>query len=1413
MASSPMRHSTRSSPTTGGTTRHANSLEHVEYPQTRSTMTPSQGKWTSDSSPKAEVVELQDVTPLTTRPSPRSMSLNGSAVMTDLLEMHPHFSVFRKNLGSSSLVQETSGHDDKPKGGGGGGDGGVSESSLDCGNVFNQSTELVQAAAANSSSESWHLSEADTSLRFGDSDTSDSLAQRHTTGTNTTAMASTESVRLVNLEDFESPPQSKSRQSSGRTGKTPRSMIQFSPLSIAPSPLLSTSLPPRPVYASLDTTAAITKLAPEAPLSVIKTILKAPRTPGTGRSVRFSASTNASNLPSLEASPVSITQFRRQTPAVDASFDYSADLVEVEQSFGDDEPSSIVEGGSHTGATFLSKLQAAIPSPDSSLVHAYEQNSDISSSNIQSGQVSALVHEQESDALTIVPTAGPGQASAFLFDESNPFAGQESVSLAQSTATSLQSSANQHSSCRIDSAARLEQSASSAWSASPISTSGTPRHGTARVFEASPTVRLPFIEAITTGGLSAGEKGTIVDASADSTSNNMTTFAHNPPLADVSASNSEPDVAHSDSVASDRADNTFPALGSKKQGLPRRNSSSSFYRMFLERRAKESTVAADELERIVSSESGQETTTADITSARASLAQDQGSDSDDEQEHASLADHDKALNMSVYGTPKSEKSLRVDDTTMYYSPEPQQHDGVDEARCEVIEEHVSDQPGGDSFDADSLLPVAIDGQETQVHDGDLLPTFLSPIAEMSEPNTTVSSMSAYAESPFALHLETALPHSSKRATRPRGTGQSLAVYCAVPDSRGPADNSALQASLTAYSSPYKLKNSDGPAALRATDSNGMQLIHTLLSAQGDLISNSSTQKFLLSSLVANLREETERSSKMIVNLKKQNQELKDALEEAHRLGEEGSTAAAFDVVQEQDKRQALQDIVDRLTNELETRIKIDKQRRKEQTRELETLRETVTKLKSDARDGDIRLRHAHVGQADAEEQRDYFKAMVEALTAQVEALKKDRDDTRSQMRDEVIDRDRTISMLRIELAGRQQSTLSPVSRALDQRQLDEAQKQLVETVDRLRHQIIESEATVTELREENQSLKSDLTSVRESALHDQRQLEDELVDTRSELARARQSLIDADCTISKTRDELEETRDRLETIELELERLGDESKMRASKIQMHESAWNEHQSGMANLLESIAKMEDELASKDKQLREARQDLDGLRNEMDQILQARDVKLYEVETALSAKLTENETLVADCDRLGAKLSQAEALLAETNRLKETVATLRKQSADLKYQRLKKVKADQDDDILGLNIALEAKQQEASTWKRQLQAVRQSGGMSATPLSTTSTITATRSSRRVLSSTQNTANQVLSSSTGTALGQETPLPSRIAKSRPSRAASSSRLNKDVSSVIKPSSVKSSTQSDSKVITNENRAPARNRIAVPA
>ncbi|KAK4052326.1 hypothetical protein OIO90_004407 [Microbotryomycetes sp. JL221] len=1342
------------------------------------------------------------------------MSLNGSQLMLDLLAIHPHFSVFRKSTQqqqqqelprerepdsahepATTVIVQTSTQDDL-----------MQSPQHEQSKVDIATTSSPNQTTSSSANDEWHFSMSDASLNFGDSDAGDSFS-RTSPSASTTA-----TVRLVNQADLESPPSSHyKRSTSSRKTPRPTTLVQFSPLSVAPSPLLATSMPP-PIPSPFDDEIVVTAQLPVSALK--KTILKLPRTPGTGQSVRFSASTTTATSPtspsytngsrsvvsSVSTRPTSAPSSEHGT----ASFDYSAEFAGVEQSFGEDEPSSIADGSSHTVATFLSKLQAAIPSPDSSLIHQAlpATNDTLSASTLHSGQrQSATQGDRETQfvdslASTIVPVSLElrEHVSPFLFDESNPFT-SESVSLTPSNhSTSNLSNDGFEEHCHQIVWPNVSATSNELASSSFAPT--TPTRLGDSMYQASPTMRIQSSDSAIAAAASARS---VCATATDVKTSNPPSPAGNSlgnrslPMSDTKASN----AIYMTEPAS-QANQTFPQAQRNEDTRSTLSSSASrFYRLFLEKRAKDSAVAADELGRIVMQEQQQ-----DLTSLATALDGDGNllpltlapvvQDRDDQQQEeasaelydqdTSVVDDDRTHDLSVYATPRGEQTLgRISETTVFYSPEQDaQHDQEiydEKTATQLIRVHEEEE---ESFDADALLQSDADTMEE--HESMIRATFLSPIPEMSEPNTTVSSMSAFADSPLAADNASASPVPRAPSSFPDSNStagdNSLTLYRSTPDARVSRLTNALKLAPAASFNPFALSGAVHESSrVDSAKTADLRLIQSLLSAQGDLISNSSTQKFLLTSLVSNMRDDSERDGRIIANLKAQVTELEQAWEDACETVKtlETSHTKSPNMSREHEKRQALQDVVDKLSTELETRTRLDKQRRKQQEVELASLHKDVTKLKSIVRDTDIRLRHAQVGQAEADDQRDHFKTVVEKLTEENELLRREREQARSHARDQIIDRDRTISMLRIELAGAHVSASpAPDRQTKIVGQLEEAQKQLTETVDRLREQLSDADFQSASLRDDNRNLQTELADLRQSALHDQRQLEDVIVESRADAARLRQSLIDAERVATSTRDELDATRDRLETVELELERLGDDSKLKEDKIHMQRSAWDEHQTVMADLLESIARLESETATKEAQLSQLRQELQDARRDMHNMVEARDRHLQETETALSAKIAKNEALVAECNRLGAKVAQHDGLQSECARLRETVATLQKHSADreVKYQRMKKIKSEQDDDILSLNIALQAKQQEASTWKRQLQAIRRSGtSYGATPAFATSHSVVTRSSRRNVSTSRDS--QVLTSSTGTVNVQDTPLPTRVARlksSRPTRARTS-------------------------------------------
>lgn len=199
-------------------------------------------------------------------------------------------------------------------------------------------------ARAGEASDEWHLSSIEemVSLNWGDGSREGEVLSGDVEG-RTEASAEDEGDQEAApglVQDNLSPPR---QRLSSSTLPAPR--VQFSPLSLCPSPLLGVPAPRTPHDSPT------TRHLPRS----VRAILKAPGTPGTGRSVRFSASIREQSIPHF--ADISTEDDSHFTNVASGMYE---DVEEEELSVAS------TSDGSHIVASFLSKLQAVIPSPETS---------------------------------------------------------------------------------------------------------------------------------------------------------------------------------------------------------------------------------------------------------------------------------------------------------------------------------------------------------------------------------------------------------------------------------------------------------------------------------------------------------------------------------------------------------------------------------------------------------------------------------------------------------------------------------------------------------------------------------------------------------------------------------------------------------------------------------------------------------------------------------------------------------------------------------------------------------------------------------------------------------------------------------------------------------------------------------------
>lgn len=426
------------------------------------------------------------------------------------------------------------------------------------------------------------------------------------------------------------------------------------------------------------------------------------------------------------------------------------------------------------------------------------------------------------------------------------------------------------------------------------------------------------------------------------------------------------------------------------------------------------------------------------------------------------------------------------------------------------------------------------------------------------------------------------------------------------------------------------------------------LIQQLLSTQSDYAANALTQKSLLSNLVTNLQNELERKDRMIANLRAQNAETDAAWRGAlDDVADFEAQLAERD--QDRIRQSVLADVVEKLTTELERRTKADKERARERKSEIERFRIEAVRAREDARDAAIRLRHALASQEDAERAQKEALTQVGDVERELDDVRRQRDEARSRLGHELIERDRVIAALRIELDELKEDGKAKVSSrpagTSDAEEVERAKGTANKDLDIVKEQLVEYGHAMATLREDHRNVLEELTATKNSAGQERKSLEAALLDAQTMVSRLE---LEYDAVLQgreSARVALRSVQDRLEVAEVDLSRTKDELRIKDDKLQSQIGASREHQAGVDNLLASIAKMESDALSRANELHQAQDDAARVQRELEILMQDRDDRLAELEASFSLSKTQNETLIQECTRL-----------------KESVATLRRQSAD-------------------------------------------------------------------------------------------------------------------------------------------------------
>ncbi|BGP43240.1 hypothetical protein JCM10449v2_007268 [Rhodotorula kratochvilovae] len=1300
--------------------------------------------------------------------------------------------------------------------------------------------------------------------------------------------AQTSGVRLVP----DSPPtartplprsRSSSAQSSSkmRSSTGPVQRVQFSPISSCPSPLLSASTlppppPPPPAFPSAPslmrasfgpTDENCPPLDDGATLSRPGSgILKHPRTPGTGRSVRFTASVVQRTPGSVAAEELEDVVEAEDSPSAavgsrsvhrSARADERAEPAEQEDSLVQADASTLDLSAAHDHgdgdssllvASFLSKLQAAIPSPDVSLVALSPQPSApvdlpliavdpstpgappartlFDESNPFGGLNSALgasvldrpdASRAEAQGMSTLgasvsllsgPSGGAAGASAsasgtFLLqaslggggerDGAPSFGGQSFADLSALYARLLSPLQQQPLAVLEELSEDVDASHRSEIVADASAMAATPRAPAALTapMASKPAVPSPLrFEPLRASDLSsvASERDETLGAVAPDSPAPLIDFASPARAAPSSPPREAPSPAEAcEAPASPQAPRSPappspapaaaaplpPSTPASPATAPAPNapssSSSSFYRQFMAARARDglSQSAREEWSRLAR---GEKASPKEGGAAPLEETEDEGKEEEEEEARGGAADR---TDISVYYSPQK----------AWAGEEEEDEEGGREGdERSVLVDFPQEGEDGDVVGAEDDEVLA---ESSIVEHEALRAAFLSPIVEVTEPesnaNTPFEASSAArsrsrdpppAQPSFAAALSSslaALPTAAPPPAMPATPARTVARRApATPQSASKIPRPRNP--ITPSQNPFLLQ------LARTTTSSAQpqaaSLLHDLFSAQQDQLATSSSQRFLLSSLVTNLQNEAEHKDAMIRALKQQVGDARDELREVEQLAlaweERALSAAPSSAAPPPSARKtsaALEKTVQLLADELETRVREDRALRAELEAELDRTRAELARRAHDARESEIRLRHAREGTIQAEEVREALRGEVHRREAERAEVARERDELRVRWAVDVEERERTLARLREELqelkaaSGRSLNELD-VEREV-QRRVEAAQADSHREMQLVRHELVQRDAALADLREQLRAQRDESHRLARAVQEERQHAELAHADMAEMLATKEGELENVLRDHDALQQDLDDVYARLDAAEAERDRLADGARAKDEELAQQVAQCQTALAAMADLEAAVVRIEAEAAAKDAQLVKAQKELAASRRESDEVLEKRDRVLAETEKAA-----------------GRTIKELEALQKENNRLSDLVGKLRRDSADreVKVTKLKKRAAELEEDVFGLNIALDAKQQEASHWKRQMSSLKleRERASAAAADTTTAPATASRTAFTPLvpssaaPSAHDTAKPARRTSIATRLHTTTPFPAEKSAKRASSLA---------------------------------------------
>ena len=444
-------------------------------------------------------------------------------------------------------------------------------------------------------------------------------------------------------------------------------------------------------------------------------------------------------------------------------------------------------------------------------------------------------------------------------------------------------------------------------------------------------------------------------------------------------------------------------------------------------------------------------------------------------------------------------------------------------------------------------------------------------------------------------------------------------------------------------------------ARQATDSKAGSLLHDLFSTQEDQLAASASQRFLLSSLVTNLQDEVEQKNAIVANLKRQVEQARAEAREIEQLAvawerrAQTGTSAQTRSPTEAKKLAALEETVRLLADELETRMREDRSRRRKLEKELERTRADFVHAVNEHREIAIRLKHVSAANTQSDEARATAQAACAEEEARRREAERERDELRARWQIDANERDRVVALLREEVTSlRSSAPTSKTDEHLErevQRRVELATQASTRDVQLAQHELMQRDAALEELRQELQASRDEAARLTRSVQEERQHAELANADLEGLLAAKEHEVAELAQSRSDAQEELDDALTRLDAAESERDQLAATLSSKEGEFAQQTEQTRAALAAMAELESAVARVERDLTNKEGELEQVRSDLASQRRESDNVLEKRDRVLAEAER--------------EAGRLRKDL---EATRGENARLSELVGKLRLDSAD-------------------------------------------------------------------------------------------------------------------------------------------------------